>query len=208
MHMLIEIFLNKNKFHKRKICSRIAFKLRKWGVVGLVFMLCFTLTASPVFASSTGDEHHKDTRDYCMIVHDVTVGLQELEGRNESEKTAIVESASEYNIHRWYIYPIILGQNVYDYVTDYSQVNWSQEGKYTVTVSLPRRTVSSSISYYLTIIDDIEPEDPSDPTDPVDPSDPTDPSGPVDPSDPTDPTKPVDPSDPTEDQAGGPFRSD
>ena len=66
--------------------SRISSKFRKWGLVGLVFMLCSSLVAVNVSAASTGDENHKDTRDYCMIVNDVTVGLQELEGRSESEK--------------------------------------------------------------------------------------------------------------------------
>ena len=103
----IGFYSNKNKFRKNKMRSRISSKFRKWGLVGLVFMLCSSLVTVNVSAASTGDENHKDTRDYCMIVNDVSVGLKELEGRSVSEKEAIVESASDYYIHTWYRYPRI-----------------------------------------------------------------------------------------------------
>ena len=70
---------NKNKSRKSIMRRRTAIGFRRWSLVGLVFALCFSLGPMPVYAASTGDEHHDDTRDYCMFAHDVTVGLQELE---------------------------------------------------------------------------------------------------------------------------------
>ena len=54
---------------------RTSIEIRRWSLVGLVFALCFSPGSMPVYAASTGDENHDDTRDYCMFVHDVTVGL-------------------------------------------------------------------------------------------------------------------------------------
>ena len=96
----MRLFSN-TKFHKYKKHGT-AFLLRKWGAAGLAFVLCFMLISSPVNAASTGVEHHKDTYDYCMRVHDVTVGLQELEGKSESENAAIVQSASACIVYTWY----------------------------------------------------------------------------------------------------------
>lgn len=93
------LFLKNNKFPKNKKRSRISKRFRKWSLVGLILVLCFTLAVLPVFAASSGREHHKDTIDYCIRVHDVIVGLQELEGKSESEKIEIVESASKYSIY-------------------------------------------------------------------------------------------------------------
>ena len=86
MFASVRSFSYKNKFRKNKMRSRIAVKLRKWGLMGVVFALCFSLIAVPVFAASTGAENHEDTEDYCMIVHEVTVGLQEWYGKIEAEK--------------------------------------------------------------------------------------------------------------------------
>ena len=133
----IGFFTNKNKSRKNKLRSRIARKFRKLSLAGLAFTLSFSLLGANVLAASTGGENHEDTVDYCMIVHDVTVGLQELDGISESEKEAIVESASDYYIHTWYWYNRIWGQLVNDYETDFSDVNWDQEGVYEVTVYLP-----------------------------------------------------------------------
>ena len=93
-----------NKIHKRSKSSRTALRLRKWGVAGLAFVICFMMLSSPVYAATQGSGYHKDTRDYCMIVHDVTAGLQELEGKSVAEKEVIVEAASEYSIHTWLIF--------------------------------------------------------------------------------------------------------
>ena len=95
---------SKSSFSKlNKVCKNrkrsIAFLFRKWSLKGLVFVLCFSLVALPVLAVSTGSERHKDTRDYCMRVSDVTVGLQELDGLSESEKLDLVESASNYKMY-------------------------------------------------------------------------------------------------------------
>ena len=202
MHVLMG-FLSNNKFHKNKKYSTTAFRLRKWRVAGLAFVFCIILMSLPVYAASTGEEHHMDT-SYCMRVHDVTVGLKELKGKSESEKASIVESASGYVFYIWIRYPFNKGQRVYDYETDFSQVDWAAGGTYTVTVYLPERAQgeSSSISYYLTIIDDLDPEesdDPAEPGGPVEPGDPTEPGGPVEPGDSTEPGDPVvEPGDSTE----------
>ena len=132
----IRFFLQFKIFRKNKICSRVAFLFRRWSLKGLVFVLCFSLVALPVCAVSTGSERHKDTRDYCMSVRDVTVGLQELDGLSESEKLDIVESASNYRMYIWRSYLIYRGQRVYDYETDDSEVDWEEEGVYEITVYL------------------------------------------------------------------------
>ena len=212
MHVLMEFFSN-NKFHKNTKYGRAAFTLRDWRVVGLAFVLCFMLMPFSVYAATTGSEHHKDTRDYCMTVHDVSVGLQELEGRSESQKEDRVESASKYRFYLWNQYPYRTGARVHNQVSDFSNVNWTKEGTYTINVSLPQLTqgVSSSISYKLKIIDDLEHEDPVDPggtEDPVnpdnpggteDPDNPDNPGGQVDPVNPDNPDEQVDPVNPSED---------
>ena len=95
-------FFVKSKFHKNKRHRGSAFKLRKWGTTGLVFVLCLVLLSSQVYAASAGSKHHQDTIDYCMTVHDVSVGLQELNGKSDSAKSAIVESASGYVFYTWF----------------------------------------------------------------------------------------------------------
>jgi hypothetical protein len=67
-----------------------------------------------------------------MSVCDVTVGLQELDGLSESEKEDLVESASNYQMYIWLRYLYYRGQRVYDYETDFGEVDWEEEGEYEV----------------------------------------------------------------------------
>ena len=55
---------NRNKSRKIIMRRRIAIEFQKWSLVGLVFVLCFSIGSVPVHAASTGDEHHDDTKKW------------------------------------------------------------------------------------------------------------------------------------------------
>lgn len=63
MFKAIIFILNNKIIYNVKTCKIINFLFWKWSLAGLVFALCFTLAAVPVFAAPAGDDHLTVTDD-------------------------------------------------------------------------------------------------------------------------------------------------
>lgn len=129
----------------------------------LTALVAASLVIAPVFpaqAAGSGERHHRDTADYCLRASDVYLNLSELQGLGTSEKEALARSLSGYAFYEWAIYGRAWGSSVSG-SDSLSGVDWERAGTYTVTVSFPSLSegTESSISYSLTIIDDL-PEEP------------------------------------------------
>lgn len=160
----------------RRVSKRLAAPARKKAAAALVFMLCFIMAFSiPADAAEKGFSHHEDTLDYCMRASNVTVGLTELQGLDESQKQELVERTSGYAFYRWDVEFVVWGDSV-SASGDFSGVDWNHAGVYRITVKLPSVTphIISQISYTLKIVDDL-PEDPEVPGDPDGPDGPGEP---------------------------------
>ena len=152
------------------------FKTIKYVTVSFAVTAC--LFAGSVFgsvnsyAASSGRRHHEDTWDYCMQVSDVTVTMSEIQSMSNGQREALVAGTSGYSLIYRNENGSLTGRTADDYWTDFSGVSWS-EGTYTVTVRIApnRMDHDSSISYTLTVIDDLpdEPDPPAEPDPPVDP---------------------------------------
>ena len=142
----------------------LAAVIQRGMAAALVFVLCFFMAFTmPIQAASGDAEHHEDTLDYCLRVHNVTVYMSELQGLEAGQKKALVENASGYAFYTWRI-PYRAWEERVSGSGDFSGVNWDQEGSYKITVRMPALSdgVVSEVSYTLTIVDDLpEPEPPA-----------------------------------------------
>ena len=142
----------------------LAAAIQRGMAAALVFMFCFFMAFTvPAEAASGGAEHHTDTLDYCLRVHDVSVNMTELQGLNEGQKKELVENASGYAFYTWKTLWTEWGERVSG-SGDFSSVNWDQEGTYKITVKMTplHEGVRSEIFYYLTVVDDLpKPEPPA-----------------------------------------------
>lgn len=159
-------------YFTRRVLKRRAVPARK-AAAALVFVLCFVMAFSiPADAAEKGFSHHEDTWDYCMRASNVTVGLSELQGLDDSQKQELVERTSGYAFYRWDVEYVAWGDSV-SASGDFSGVDWNRAGYYRITVKLPSVTpgIVSQISYTLKIVDDLPeiPDEPKDPDDPIEP---------------------------------------
>ncbi|MDD3338945.1 MAG: InlB B-repeat-containing protein [Lachnospiraceae bacterium] len=127
----------------------------------MILILLLLLSGNVWAATSSGNTHHMDTKDYCLMAKDVTIGLTEIQGSETSEEIhAHILEAANIMIRIWDPETNELHDPLGPeaYTVDFSGfiLEASQTG-YPVTITAEPITeeLESAVTFLVTVVDDL-----------------------------------------------------